>query len=333
MDGFRIPIGTWVAVVVDWVVNNLAGPFGLLRSIFVGMFNGVDWVLSTPSPWVVVAVFGIIGLLARGWLFGVLCSASLVIIIGVDQWDNSMDTLALVLVSAFIAILIAIPLGIAAARSPMVWTLVRPILDLLQTMPAFVYLIPALLLFRVGVAPGIVATILFALAPGVRLTHLGIREVDHEVVEAGEAFGASSWRILRQIQLPLAMPSIMAGVNQVIMLSLSMVVIAGMVGGGGLGGEILRGLNRLDTALGVEAGLCVVILAILLDRLSGAFGMRRGLYNTLRTARSRRTPGAPLPADTTAGGTPPPPETTAGGVLSPVDTATVDKGTVGEPGR
>ncbi|MGO3886992.1 MAG: ABC transporter permease, partial [Mycetocola sp.] len=152
---------------------------------------------------------------------------------------------------------------------------IKPSLDFLQTMPAFVYLIPALILFRVGVVPGIVATIIFAMAPGVRLTELGIRGVDKEVVEAGQAFGATPGRILRQIQLPLAMPSIMAGVNQVIMLSLSMVVIAGMVGAGGLGGQVVAALNRIDVGLGFEAGLSVVIIAIFLDRLSASLNNRK----------------------------------------------------------
>jgi ABC-type proline/glycine betaine transport system permease subunit len=181
-------------------------------------------------------------------------------------------TLALVLVASVIAIGLSIPLGILAAKSSLASSVIRPILDFLQTMPAFVYLVPALILFRVGEVPGIVATIIFAMAPGVRLTELGIRGVDKEVVEAGQAFGASPWRILRQIQLPLATPTIMAGINQVIMLSLSMVVIAGMVGAGALGGEIVASLSRLDVALGFEAGFAVVILAIFLDRVTAALG-------------------------------------------------------------
>lgn len=186
-----------------------------------------------------------------------------------------MDTLALTLVAAFIAVLISVPLGIWAARSDTVSRIVKPILDFLQTMPAFVYLIPALILFRIGVVPGIVATIAFAMAPGVRLTELGIRGVDKEVVEAGHAFGASPRRILGQIQLPLALPTIMAGVNQVIMLSLSMVVIASMVGAPGLGKPIIQSLSRITVGLGFEAGFAVVILAIVLDRLTAALGNSR----------------------------------------------------------
>lgn len=294
MDDFiRVPIGDWVDGGVDFVVENFAGFFLVLRAIFLGMYDALNWLLITPPFWVIVIVVGVVALLARGWLFGVGSAASLLLIVAVDQWDNAMDTLALVLVAAFFAVLISLPVGIAAAKSQVVSAIVRPVLDFLQTMPAFVYLIPALLLFRVGVAPGIVATIIFALAPGVRLTELGIRGVDSEVVEAGQAFGSSPGRILRQIQFPLALPTIMAGVNQIIMLSLSMVVIAGLVGAGGLGGEIVASLGRLDTALGVEAGLSVVILAILLDRLTNAFGTRTGLWATIRDRLSAGGPTDP----------------------------------------
>lgn len=289
MDWLRIPIGDIAETAVDYIVANWTGFFGVLRSIFLGMYDALAWVLTAPPFWVTIVVVALLGLLARGWVFGIGSTVGLLVIVSIDQWENAMLTLALVLVAAVIAIVISIPIGIAAARSRVVSAIVRPVLDFLQTMPAFVYLVPALLLFRVGVAPGIVATIIFALAPGVRLTELGVRGVDREVVEAGHAFGASPGRILRQIQLPLALPTIMAGVNQVIMLSLSMVVIAGLVGAGALGGEIVRALGRLDTALGVEAGLAVVILAIVLDRLTNSIGRGTGLYARLRGNTRTRT--------------------------------------------
>ncbi|MHC6176540.1 ABC transporter permease [Glutamicibacter sp. X7] len=285
MDEFRIPIGEVADTVITWIVNNLNALFSVLRTIFDEMYGAIFAILDGPG-WVVITILAaLIALLSRGWKFMLGTIIGLVVIVGVDQWENAMSSLSLVLVATFWALVISIPLGIWAAKSDTFSALIRPVLDFLQTMPAFVYLIPALLLFRVGVAPGIVATIIFAMAPGVRFTELGIRSVDAEVVEAGQAFGSSPSRILRQIQLPLALPTIMAGVNQVIMLSLSMVVIAGMVGAGGLGGDVIKSLNRLDTALGVEAGLAVVIIAMILDRLTNAFGKHSGLFAKLRARK------------------------------------------------
>jgi glycine betaine/proline transport system substrate-binding protein len=285
MNGFRLPLGEWADAFIEVLTEALAGFFAVLRTIFLGFYDAVDWVLSTPPFWAVIIVIAAIAWWAKGWKLAVGSLLGLTVVLGVNQWENAMDTLALVLVASTIAVLIAIPVGILAARNTIASNIIRPILDFMQTMPAFVYLIPALILFRVGVVPGIVATIVFAMAPGVRLTELGIRGVDKEVVEAGQAFGSSPGRILRQIQLPLAMPSIMAGVNQVIMLSLSMVVIAGMVGAGGLGGQVVQSLTRIDVALGFEAGLSVVILAVILDRVTGAFG------GGLRGARKPKRPG------------------------------------------
>ena len=290
MIDFRIPLGDWVETIVDFVTTYLGGFFAVVRTIFGGMYTGVDWVLATPPFWIIALLVTALAIWARGWRFGIGTVIGLLVIVGVRQWDNAMDTLALTLVAAFIAVVISIPLGIWAAKSPVVSAILRPILDFLQTMPAFVYLIPAVILFRVGVVPGIVATIAFAMAPGVRLTELGIRGVDAEVVEAGHAFGAAPRRILRQIQLPLALPTIMAGVNQVIMLSLSMVVIASMVGAPGLGKDIIQSIQRIDVGLGFEAGLAVVILAILLDRLTATLGSgRRGAFARRRPAAAAGT--------------------------------------------
>ena len=179
-----------------------------------------------------------------------------------------------------------LPLGIWAARDDRVSRVVRPVLDFMQTMPAFVYLIPTVVIFLTGPVPGIVATVIFALAPGVRFTELGIRQVDPEVVEAGHAFGSTPGRILRQIQLPLALPTIMAGVNQVIMLALSMVVIAGMVGADGLGSDVVAALQRVNVALGFEAGLSVVVLAMFLDRVTAALGTRSPVSRALAAAKA-----------------------------------------------
>ena len=273
MNDFRLPLGIIVEGFIDYITETFGFLFDFIRAVFKGAFELVDVLLVSPPFWVIIVVAAALAYFTRGWKFTVGTVAGLLVILGVDQWENAMDTLALVLVASILAIVFSVPLGILAAKSKVASSIIKPILDFMQTMPAFVYLIPALILFRVGVVPGIVATIIFAMAPGVRLTELGIRGVDHEVVEAGQAFGASPWRILRQIQLPLAMPTIMAGINQVIMLSLSMVVISGMVGAGGLGAEVVASLNRIDVALGFEAGLAVVILAIYLDRLTAALGM------------------------------------------------------------
>ncbi|MFW2513791.1 ABC transporter permease [Demequina sp. SO4-13] len=282
---FRLPAGNWIDAFFEWIEATLPWLFEALRQMFIWMFDAVDFVFATPSEWIVIAVITALALLARGWKFAIGAALGLLFIVSVNQWDNAVDSLALVIVAALLAVAISIPLGIWAARNDTVSAILKPIMDFLQTLPAFVYLIPALALFRIGVAPGIFATLVFALAPGVRLTELGIRGVDKEVVEAGQAFGASPRRILRQIQIPLAMPSIMAGINQIIMLSLSMVVIAGLVGAGGLGGDVAQAISALDVGLGFEAGLSVVILAILLDRFTASFGQRMGLYSRLAKLR------------------------------------------------
>lgn len=293
-DFFRLPLGQWVKVAVDWVTENLGFLFDFIRTVFGGLYDATDWLLATPPFWAILVILAALSWWLRGGKFGAGVAVGLLLIASVNQWDNAMDTLALTLVSAFIAVVISIPLGIWAARSERVSRAIKPVLDFLQTMPAFVYLIPAIILFRVGVVPGIVATIAFSMAPGVRLTELGIRGVDKEVVEAGHAFGSSPRRILAQIQLPLAKPSIMAGVNQVIMLSLSMVVIASMVGAPGLGRPIIQALSRIDVGLGFEAGLAVVILAIILDRLTASLGAGKTAFGRLW---SRKAPGSGGGAD------------------------------------
>lgn len=293
----RIPFGDAVAVVVDWVTTHLGGFFSVIRAIVTFFYEWVEYFLSAPPFWAVVVVVAALAFVAKGWKFGLGTAAGLLFIGTLGQWENAMSTLALVLVAGAVAIVLSIPLGVLAAKSSLASQIIRPVLDFMQTTPAFVYLIPALLLFRIGVVPGIVATVVFAMAPGVRLTELGIRGVDKEVVEAGHAFGSSPWRILRQIQLPLAKPSIMAGVNQVIMLSLSMVVIAGMVGAGGLGGDIVASLNRIDIALGAEAGISVVVLAIVLDRMTAALGAdRRARRRPLRSGAGRDDAPSPSPS-------------------------------------
>lgn len=288
MDGFRIPIGQWADAGVDWIRDTLGWLLSGISAV-VGWFvdalaNGL---LSLPIVAVIV-VFAALAWLLRSWRFAIGTVVGFILILGVGQWVTSMQTLALVLVAAIIAVVIAVPLGIAAARNDTFSAILRPVLDLMQSMPAFVYLIPAIVFFSIGVVPGVVATVIFALPPGVRLTELGIRGVDSETVEAGHAFGATPSQILRGVQLPLAMPSIMAGVNQLIMLALSMAVIAGIAGADGLGKEIVQAMSTVDIAKGVEAGLSVVILAVYLDRLTGALGALKNQRGSLLGAIARR---------------------------------------------
>ena len=283
---FRIPVGKWVDTAVDWLTSNLSALFSLIADVLRWLFDIAELVFTTPPFWAVIIVLAAIAFFAKSWKLALATVLGLGLVFAMDQWDNAMATIALVLVASLTATALAIPLGIWAARNDVVSTVVRPILDFMQTMPAFVYLIPAVVLFRVGVVPGIVATIIFAMAPGVRFTELGIRQVDREVVEAGHAFGATPGRILRQVQLPLALPTIMAGINQVIMLSLSMVVIAGMVGAPGLGQDVVQALQSVNIALGAEAGLAVVILAMYLDRVTAALGDRAPVSRALKVRAS-----------------------------------------------
>jgi glycine betaine/proline transport system permease protein len=282
----RVPVGDWFDELVGWLTDNLEWLFDAIGTAVEGTVDALTSALTGPPALVLTVAFALVALLLSGWKLGLFTLLGFGLIESMELWEPAMDSLALVLVSAVVAVVISIPLGIAAARGDAVSRVVRPVLDLMQTMPAFVYLIPAIFFFSIGVVPGVVATVIFALPPGVRLTELGIRGVDAEMVEAGEAFGTPPGRILSRIQIPLAMPSIMAGINQLIMLSLSMVVIAGMVGAGGLGNEVLEGIQRVDIAQGFEGGLAVVVLAIFLDRLTSALGDRTPVARALAKAAS-----------------------------------------------
>lgn len=274
-DYLDIPIGDWVEAGVDWIRNNLAGALDGFAAGVGFLAEGLEGLLLILPDWILGPA--IIGLAwwRVGWRFGAFAAAAIILVAGMGLWRETMQTLALVLGSSIIALVAGIPLGIAMARSDRVAAAIRPILDFMQTMPPFVYLIPAAIFFGLGKVPGTIATVIFAMPPAVRLTNLGIRQVGKENVEAGLAFGCTDRQLLFKVQIPLAMPSIMAGVNQTIMLALSMVVIASMIGAGGLGNTVLTGIQRLDVGLGFEGGLGVVFLAILLDRLTQSFGLRR----------------------------------------------------------
>jgi glycine betaine/proline transport system permease protein len=287
----RINLGDAIEGFFAWLTTNFSGFFDVISDVIGSAVDGLIALLLLPPPLVLAVIFALIGLFVRGWIFAIGSLLGLLLIISMEQWEAAMQTLALVLVASVIAILIAIPLGILAARKRGASAVLRPIMDLMQTMPAFVWLVPVVTLFSIGVVPGVIATIIFALPPGVRLTELGIRNVDHEIVEAANAFGATPRQTLFGVQLPLALPTIMAGVNQVIMLALSMAVISGLVGAEGLGGQVTSAIATLDLGLGFEAGLAVVILAIYLDRVTAGIGQ-----GTHKTGLARLLPRRQRPA-------------------------------------
>ncbi|MER6134715.1 ABC transporter permease/substrate binding protein [Streptomyces sp. NPDC001815] len=268
----RIPFGDWVNDTVDWLLNHMAWLFDFFKTVFLGAYDGINAVLQAPEPLLLAGIFAVVAFWLRGTSAGLLTFVGFAFIDSLELWENAMITLSLVLVATIIALVISVPVGIWAARSDRVSGIVRPVLDFMQTLPAMIYLIPAILFFGTGAPAGIVATLIFALAPGVRMTELGIRQVDKELVEAADAFGTTPGNVLLRVQLPLALPTVMAGVNQVIMLGLSMAAIAGMVGTGGLGGDVNEAIGQLNVGLGSEAGVAIVILAIYLDRMTSALG-------------------------------------------------------------
>ncbi|WP_038053605.1 proline/glycine betaine ABC transporter permease [Thioalkalivibrio sp. ALJ1] len=276
MEGrINIPVGDWIETAVDWILDNLEpGLDGI--AWFLGLLtNSFEGALLAIPAWLLVLILVGLSWWRVSWRFGIFAIVALGLILGMDLWEPTIKTLSLVLAATAVALAIGMPVGVAMARSDWVEASIRPVLDLMQTMPPFVYLIPAAIFFGLGTVPGAIATVVFCMPPVVRLTNLGIRQVNREQIEAGLAFGCNRRQLLTKIQLPLAMPSIMAGINQTIMLALSMVVIASMIGAGGLGNTVLTGIQRLDVGLGFEGGLGVVILAILLDRITQSVGRRR----------------------------------------------------------
>ncbi|GAX52823.1 ABC transporter permease/substrate binding protein [Streptomyces olivochromogenes] len=287
----RIPFGDWVNSAVDWLLNHMAWLFDFFKTVFQGTYDGIDAVLQAPEPLLLAGIFAVIAFWLRGTSAGVLTFVGFAFIDSLELWEDAMVTLSLVLVATLIALVVSVPVGIWAARSDRVSGIVRPVLDFMQTLPAMIYLIPAILFFGTGAPAGIVATLIFALAPGVRMTELGIRQVDKDLVEAADAFGTPPRDTLLRIQLPLALPTVMAGVNQVIMLGLSMAAIAGMVGTGGLGGDVNEAIGQLNVGLGSEAGVAIVILAIYLDRMTSALGTQVSPLGRRAAARLRAAQG------------------------------------------
>jgi glycine betaine/proline transport system substrate-binding protein len=269
VGGHKIPVGRVIGDAIQHAQDNWRPFFDFVSRVVSGSVEGVHALLKALPSWLLVlAAAALAWVLQRSWPLVAFVTAALLFIMNQGYWAATVETIALVAVATLAATAIGVPLGIAAAHRPRLYAALRPVLDLMQTLPTFVYLIPTLVLFGLGVVPGLISTVIFALPAPVRLTHLGVTGVPRPMLEAGEAFGATKWQRLLKIELPCALPSIFAGITQCIMLSLSMVVIAALVGAGGLGVPVVRALNSVQVDVGFEAGIAIVLLAIVLDRLS-----------------------------------------------------------------
>jgi glycine betaine/proline transport system permease protein len=275
-DQLYVPLEKWIDILMSWVLTNMAGFFDAIGAVILKILIIIEQTLLW-LPWpVVLAIIGVAAWRSMGkWWHGVLMAA-LIFLIGVfGYWDDSMSTLAVVIASVGVSLVIGFPAGILMARSDRVEAVFQPILDAMQTMPSFVYLIPAMMLFGLGKVPAVFATVIYAVPPVIRLTNVGIRGVPESVVEAARSFGASDRQLLFDVQLPLAFPSIMVGINQTTMMALAMVVIASMIGARGLGLEVLKAINRIEVGHGFTAGASIVFLAIVIDRISSAFARKQ----------------------------------------------------------
>jgi len=273
----KIPLAQTVDKGVKWLQNNFGDSLDAFSDAFGDAIHGFQDVLSALPWWVIILVFVALAWKASGWKLAVGTVLGLLFIYNLKLWPSFLDTLVLVIISAFVSILIGLPLGILAGRNDKFHRIISPVLDFMQTMPSFVYLIPALMFFGLGKVPAVFATVIFSMPPAIRLTDLGIRQVPVDLVEVGEAFGSTPSQLLWKIQLPVALPTIMAGINQTMMLSLSMVVISAMIGAGGFGAGVLEAIGQLKVGMGFENGVAVVIMAIILDRLT------QGIGSSLRT--------------------------------------------------
>jgi glycine betaine/proline transport system permease protein len=271
----KLPLDEWIDNGLDFLTDHFAF---ITKSISEQMRNLLetltDWIMWMP-PWLIIIVFSVLGWRLAGYKVGIMTALGLGLLWNLRLWEPTVETLTLVLVATAIAILVGIPLGVMAALSPIAYRIIMPILDFMQTMPAFVYLIPAIPFFGLGAVSAIFATVIFAMPPSIRLTCLGINQVPKELIEAADAFGSTPTQKLIKLQLPLAVPTIMAGINQTIMLALSMVVIAAMIGAKGLGSEVWKAIQRLEPGMGFQAGLAIVILAMILDRITQKLGGKR----------------------------------------------------------
>ena len=267
-DEQLIPLDEWVQDSVNWLVTNYREFFQVLKTPVVITLQGLEWFFAILPPWVVILLFALAAWRYAGKRVAAFTVGTFFLVGFLGLWDDTMTTLSMVVCSVAFCTVAGVPLGVGAGRSDRFEMILRPFLDAMQTTPAFVYLVPVVMLFSIGTVSGILATIVFALPPIIRLTSLGIRQVHPELVEAATAFGATPWQVLRKVQFPLAMPSIMAGLNQTIMMALSMVVIAALIGAGGLGNPVVQGLNTLEIGMATTGGLAIVLLAMVLDRIT-----------------------------------------------------------------
>ena len=268
----QIPIAKWVNSAISWIIGNFGGAFDVLNSAIEGVVNGLSFLLTVPPTLVMIVILAVIAFFLSGWRIALFAVLGLLLVVSLGLWSLTMTTLSLILVATTVCLAIGIPIGILAAKSQRLEEISLPVLDLMQTMPAFVYLVPFVFLLGLGAGPALLATVIFATPPAVRLTMLGIQQVPKETVEAAHAFGSTPMQTLFKVELPLSLSSIRAGVNQVIMLALSMVVIAGLVGFEGLGKPVVEGLQQLNVGLAFEGGIGIVVLAIVLDRVTRGIG-------------------------------------------------------------
>lgn len=271
----KLPLDEWIEVIVDGLDENLGFVFGLISAAIGGTVDLFNAILTGLPFWLVIILFVLMAYRAGRWTMALFTFIGLLLIQNLGYWEHSMETLALVLTAALISVVIGIPMGIWCAKNESVQKVVTPLLDFMQTMPAFVYLIPAIFFFGLGKVPGVIASVIFAMPPTIRLTNLGIRQVPADLIEASDAFGSTYWQKLTKVQLPIAKTTMMAGINQSIMLALSMVVIASMIGAKGLGADVYRAVTQINIGQGFEAGLAIVIMAILLDRITQGVGKRK----------------------------------------------------------
>ncbi len=271
-DEAYIPLEEWIEVGVQWLVHNYREQFQLIKFPVAVTLDSIEAFLLWLPPIIVIAALALWAWRVSGKRVALFSTLTFLLVGWLGMWEPTMSTLAMVLSAVFFCTVVGVPLGICASRSERFEALLRPVLDAMQTTPAFVYLVPVVMLFSIGSVAGVIATIVFAMPPIIRLTNLGIRQVPKELMEASKAFGCTSWQSLIKVQIPIAMPTIMAGLNQTIMLSLSMVVIAALIGAGGLGMPVFQGLNSLQVGLAGVGGISIVLMAMVLDRITQAMG-------------------------------------------------------------